>query len=367
MIKEKIKAIKAEMKHLDERVLREALNGKDFEKNREKRKELLKEWTKLERKQREEEQKISKVEKERDRKFKKAFMAGARVVEESISKVGWDIGSKKVKEVQNRLDYKAYWVLDCAADMIANEWYVEVMFGRKVKSNNVEERLDRAVVMISYKEFTDFIGRKEISTAKATEMFKRMPLIVLEGDMNIPSANGWIKLEDYRDNICGVVVAHESKAYAEYRSNRKLRSRGAGKEEPVFILIFSNIYGMSFFHNARNRKGCQIQNVDLYKLKPEAQELFQKIRWNEGGPVIMNVERISRAVRWTWPPKDFYDRVKRCRKLLDLLYKKNFINRPIERGKSIEEKDWLFYVSKGRGVITEKHRMKLIKNAPNGY
>lgn len=100
----------------------------------------------------------------------------------------------------------------------------------------------------------------------------------------------------------------------------------------------------------------------LYELDPDTQELFQAVRWNEKGPVIVKVEEISRAVGWTWPTSNIYARVKRCQKLLDTLYKNNFINKPIKRGKSAEERSWLFFISKGRGALTPEHKLKLIKN-----
>jgi len=371
MIEEKIKAIMVEIEHLNKHV-----HDGDFEKNRAKRMKLIRELIELKKeksKKKGEEQKIPKAtrhkaivkrivekEKKRDKKLLKAIEGGAKLVEKSISKVGWDIARGKIKEVQSRLNYKAYWVLDCAADMIfMNKWF--------------NGPLGEYLVAIPYKDFIDFIGRPDVSSEEAVKIFKQVRTVILEGDLTIPIYDsekekvGWITLKDYGDNICGQALAHESAKFEKYRSDRKMKGKGAGKEEPVFILLFFNYYGKWFFHNACHREAIQLMNKRLYKLRPEAQELFQKIRWNEKGPVIMNVEGISRAVGWVWPPGNIYDRAKRCQVLLDLLYEENFINRPIPRGKSIEKRDWLFYVSKGRGVITEKHRMKLIKNHRGCY
>ena len=307
--------------------------------------------------------KETKKEKQ-DRKFKKALLGGARLVERSISKVGWDLAHGKVKVISGKLDYRSWQILDCAADKIAQDtWLPEVMFGKKMKPSDMEGK----TVIISAKEFKDYIGDHNISNKNLIKIFEDLPKATLKGEVAIPfytSEYQWVMVDFYVDNICGVAIAHESDEFGEYRSKRKLRGKGSGKEEPVFALIFSNTYGQAFFHHAQKREASQLLNQKLYELKPDAQELFQVVRWNEKGPIIMNVEEVSITVGWIWPPEDIYDRVRRCQDLLILLYKKKFINRPIERGKTAESRSWLFYISKGRGVITPDHKAKLIKNGP---
>ena len=59
--------------------------------------------------------KIEAKKEKRDSKLKKALEAGARVVERSISKVGWDMAHGKVKVVSGKLDYRSWQILDSAA------------------------------------------------------------------------------------------------------------------------------------------------------------------------------------------------------------------------------------------------------------
>ncbi|MBA7641897.1 hypothetical protein ES703_49583 [subsurface metagenome] len=225
--------------------------------------------------------------------------------------------------------------------------------------------MESKTIIISAKEFKKYIGDQNISNKNIIKIFEDLPKATLKGEVAIPFYTDeyqWVMIDFYVDNICGVAIAHESDEFGKYRSKRKLRGKGSGKEEPVFALLFSNTFGQAFFHHAQKREACQLLNQKLYELDPDTQELFQVVRWNEKGPIIMNVEEVSRAVGWTWPPGNIYDRVGRCQKLLDTLYKKNFINRPIERGKKTEDRSWLFYISKGRGALTLEHTVKLIKN-----
>lgn len=365
--------IEERIKELD--ALLETLDRSDPKKletiiERDKLKMALSDLKCQERQQKKEQQKTSKKgeakKEKRDSKLKKALEAGARVVERSISKVGWDLAHGKVKVVSGKLDYRSWQILDCAADKIAqNEWIADVFNLPQSSSADVDR--ERQMVFISAKEFKDYIGNQNIANKYIAKIFEDLPKATLKGEVAIPfyyPKYQWVTVDFYVDNICGLAIAHEDKEFEKYRSKRKLRSRGSGKEEPVFILIFSNAFGQAFFEHARKREACQLLNQKLYEIDPSAQELFQAVRWNEKGPVIVNVEEISRAVRWIWPPKDIYDRVKRCQRLLDILYENNLINKVVPRGESINDRSWLFYISKGRGT---ERKMELIKNDPNSY
>ena len=283
----------------------------------------------------------------RDKKLRTAIEAGARMVEVSSSKIAWDKGHDKIKVTSGRLDYRAYQVLDCASDLIAQEHWFGTVIGSWDKANTKEP--ERFLVVISYRQFLKFIGdRDTLNVKKVTEIFKVVPRIILEGEIDIPyclSDRNWLRISQYVDNICGIAVAHEDKKFGEDRSERKLRGKGAGKEEPVFILLFSSPYGLAFFRNAMNRKGTQLQDPALYRLRPEAQELFQAVRWKRD-LIALNTEQISKTVGWVWPPKNFYDRIYRIRKLLKILHENEFINKPTEHGKKMEKKAWVFYVRK---------------------
>ena len=289
---------------------------------------------------------MNKMEK-RDKKHRTAIESGARMVEISTSKIAWDKGHDKIKVTSGKLDYRAYQVLDCASDLIAQEHWFGTVIGSWDKANTKEP--ERFLVVISYRQFLKFIGDKDgLNVKKVTEIFKVVPRIILEGEIDIPyclSDRNWLRISQYVDNICGIAVAHEDKEFGEHRSERKLRGKGAGKEEPVFILLFSSPYGLAFFRNAMNRKGTQLQDPALYRLRPEAQELFQAVRWKRD-LIALNTEQISKIVGWIWPPKNFYDRIYRIRKLLKILHENDFINKPTEHGKKMEKKAWVFYVRK---------------------
>lgn len=299
--------------------------------------------------------KKEKAKKERrDEKLKRALEAGGLVAERSLSKIAWDIAHNKVRVVSGKLDYRSWQILNCAADKIAqNEWMPNILnLVNYRKGLSVDN--ERKMVFISAKEFKDYIGDQNISNNNIIKMFEELPKAVLKGKVKIPiyyPKYKWLIMKFYEDNICGIAIAYDEEGFEEYRSKRRLRGEGSGKEEPVFILLFSNAYGNAFFRHAQKREACQLINQKLYKLNPNAQELFQAIRWNEKGPIIINVEEISRAVGWNWPAKNISLRVKKCQKLIDILYKKNFINKPIPRGLKgkVKYRSWFFYISKGRG------------------
>jgi len=290
-------------------------------------------------------------------KLRRALEAGAGMVEISSSKIAWDRGHDKIKVTSGKLDYRAHQVLDCAADLIAQEHWFGTVIGSWLKPNTEEPEC--FLVPISYRQFLNFIGDKHnLDTEDVIRIFKAVPEVILDGEVDIPyclAEGRWMRIKQYIDNICGLAIAHEDKEFEKYRSKRKLRGRGAKKEEPVFILLFSSPYGTAFFRNAMHRKGTQLQDRRLYRLRPEAQELFQAVRW-KNDLIALNTEQISKIVGWTWPPKDFKDRVYRIRQVLKVLHENGFINKPTEHGKSWESKAWAFYMRKGK--------RKLISNRP---
>ncbi|MBL7082646.1 MAG: hypothetical protein ISS41_03305 [Candidatus Aminicenantes bacterium] len=301
----------------------------------------------------------------RDKKFLKALEAGARMAETSISKIHWDIGQEKIKVTPKRLDYQIHWVLDCASDLIAQEKWFEQVFKENLTVRNPKflEEPHHYIVVIEYGIFRDFVGR-EIKVKEAVDIFLRVPEVILTSEPNkvkIPLYFGderWGEIGLYKDNICGVAIAYEDK-FEQHRSNRKLRGRGVGKEEPVFILVFSNEYGRYFVKNAMHRKGTQLQDPNLYKLDPKAQELFQSVRWNNG-LIVLNTESISRIVGWTWPVKRIqrlYERVDNCRKILKILKENEFINyddKTYELGRTIDRKAWRFFVRKRKLIGNQR-------------
>jgi len=292
-----------------------------------------------------------KIEKQ-NLKLRKALEAGARMAEISSSKIAWDKGHGRIKVVSGKLDYRMHQILDCVADKIAQKhWFGQVL---GFKSKPITKEPDRYMVIIEAHEFKNFIENQSLTNKYLIKMFKEVPKIVLDGNTKIPypiSENKWLDIHFYEDNICGLAVAYEKDEFKEYRSNKKQRGKGAGIEEPVFILLFSNPYGLAFFRSAMRRRGTQIQDPRLYRLSPKAQELFQAIRWNNG-LIAVNTEQASKMMNLTWPVKgrkNLYKRVNLVRKTLRILKDNEFINykdEAFEKGERVERKAWTFYVRK---------------------
>lgn len=73
-----------------------------------------------------------------DHKLRRALEAGARMAEISLSKIAWDIGHDKIKVTSGKLDYRAYQVLDCAADLIAQKHWFGCVISSWDKPNTKE-------------------------------------------------------------------------------------------------------------------------------------------------------------------------------------------------------------------------------------
>lgn len=302
---------------------------------------------------------MNKMEK-RDKKLRTAIEAGARMVEISSSKIAWDKSHDKVKVVSGKLDYRTHQILDCVADKIAQKhWFGQVL---GLIGSSRQKEPDRYLVIVHAREFKNFIMEQKLSNKYLIKIFKDVPKIVLDGATKIPfpiSKNKWLDIHFYEDNICGIALAYEGGEFEGYRSNHKQRGKGANFEEPVFIFLFSNPYGLAFFRSAMNRAGTQIQDPKLYRLSSKAQELFQAVRWNSG-LIAVNTEQVSKMMNLKWPVKSksrLYERVNLIRKMLKILKDNEFINyneKTYEVGKKIEKKAWTFYVRKKRLIKNER-------------
>ncbi len=300
-------------------------------------------------------------EERRDRKFRNALKGRARLAETSLSKLLWDFGSKKIVVSGNqRLDYQIIWALHCASDFIARDEWVDGVMTLPARKKSLYEEGGRYLVIIPYKQFKEFIGR-DITIREAMDIFYRIPDITLTAISDdkkavLPFGGRWGRIHFYKDNICGVAVAHEEERYKKHRSDGTIeRGRTAGTEEPVFILLFSNDYGRAFVEGAMKRQGTRLQYVEMYQLDPRAQELYESMRWKTD-IVIRNMEQISLVVGWKWPVKNLprlSERKKDCQKLIDILYKEGFITRYRTRGQG-EGFTWSFYVRKVRKEVLDR-------------
>jgi hypothetical protein len=105
------------------------------------------------------------------------------------------------------------------------------------------------------------------------------------------------------------MIASENPTLEDIRSmEKKLRGRPRksdlksikkieDREEPVFILIFSNLQGRAFVESAMKRHGCRLHYLEMYQLDGRAQELYESIRWwGNKTPVHLDMEYISQVV-----------------------------------------------------------------------
>lgn len=294
--------------------------------------------------------KIEKLKKQ-DSKLRKALEAGARMVEMSTSKLAWDKGHDRIKIVSGKLDYRMHQILDCVADKIAQHHW----FGQVLGFRTASKEPDRYMVIVEGHEFKNFVRIQNLTNKYLIKIFKEVPKIVLDGATKIPpykiSENKWLDIHFFEDNICGVAVAYERDEFKGHRSDYQQRGKGADVEEPVFIFLFSNPYGLAFFRSAMKRRGMQIQDPKLYRLSSKAQELFQAVRWRTE-LIAINTEQASKMMNLKWPVKSksrLYERVNLIRKMLKILKDNEFINyndKMYEVGEKIEKKAWTFYARK---------------------
>ncbi len=312
----------------------------------------------------------------RDKKFLDAIEAGARIVEKGFGKVLWEIGSENIVNTGQRLDYKRIWVFHCASDLIArSEWFSLMTENLTIHDPQFHQEKDYYVVIIPFRKFKSYVGKGDMKVQEAIDIFKSVPRIVFEsgnknGSVKLQIGGKWKEVIFTGDNICGVMIASEESTLDDIRSlDKKLRGRPResklnhiqkidDREEPVFILCFSNLQGRAFVESAMKREGTRLQYPEVYQLDPRAQELFESIRWR-GKDIIthLDIPRISRVVGWKWPVKNrqrLRERKESCQRLIDILYKEGFIAKPWITGKG-EKTQWHFYVRvvKGPGINKE--------------
>ncbi len=315
-----------------------------------------------------------------DKKFLDAIEAGARIVEKGFGKVLWEVGKENIVNTGQRLDYKRIWVFHCASDLIArSEWFSLMEENLAVRDPQFHRRKDYYVVIIPFRKFKSYVGKEDMKVQEAIDIFTSVPRIVFESDggdgsVKLNIGGEWKDVIFTGDNICGVMIASDHKELDDQRSvEKRLRGRPrkselnhikeiGDREEPVFILLFSNLQGRAFFESAMKRLGCRLQYPEVYQLDPRAQELYESIRWKgdeklgKALPVHLDMEFISRVVGWEWPiegKKRLYKRRKGCQRLVDILYKDGFITKYWTSGLR-EKTQWHFYVRKVRGPEINK-------------
>lgn len=289
-------------------------------------------------------------------KSKKALNLDVRTIEKSISKVAWDLGGDKIKVPSGKLDYQTHWIIDAIANKIAKTPHISMALG--LKNADDPNDPDRLLTVLTCSQIKDFLDNQNISNKRIKEIALRLPLLIFDGKVKIPVAieGRWLEIEMYRAGFCEVAIATENKEFYKHRSNRKLRGKGSGIEEPVFIFLFTSAYGKTFFRNAMKWNGRQLQNPKLYKLSPNAQNLFQAVRWKKdqkNNEITLGIERMSRIMNLKWPPIRMNERANRVRKVLKELYENGFITRFIEKDGFSKDKVWIFKVDK-KYLLSEK-------------
>lgn len=328
----------------------------------------------------------------KDKKFLDAMNAGARIVEKGIGKVLFEIGKGNITNTGQRLDYKRIQVLHCVSDLVAkNEWFPLVTGMSHIPENTqlAKDKDDGSyIVIIPFSYHKNFINDKNMKVQEAIDIFISMyrigfESVVKDKPIKINIGGKWKDVIFVGDNICGVLIASEHPTLNDIRSVRKkLRGRPresklirrfeedeekgkyleiGDREEPVFILVFSNKLGRSYIESAKERQGCRLHYSEMYRLDGRAQELFESVCWwGNKIPIHLNMEYISRVVGWKWPVKNLprlSERRKSCQRLIDILYEEGFIAKPFPDGKPTgkgEKTCWHFFVRKVRGPEINK-------------
>jgi hypothetical protein len=332
------------------------------------------------------ESKETEIEK-RDKKLLDAIAAGARIVEKGFGKVQYEIGKGNIINTGQRLDYKRIQVLHCVSDLVArNEWYPLVTNDDHIPKNKrfARNKDDGSyIVIIPFTHFKNHIDKKDLKVQEAIEIFSSMYRIGFESagkDKSIKLNIGgvWKDVIFAGDNICGVLIASEHPTLDDQRSvEKKLRGRPrkskikrfeehqekgkyleiGDREEPVFILVFSNSLGRNYIESAKERLGTRLHYLEMYKLDGRAQELYESVCWRGNKiPIHLSIEYISRVVGWTWPVKNrqrLRERKGSCQRLIDILYEKGFIAKPWITGRGGETL-WHFFIRKVRGPKINK-------------
>jgi hypothetical protein len=312
----------------------------------------------------------------RDRKLLNAIKAGARIVENGFGKVLFEVGKGNVINTGQRLDYKRIWGFHCASDMIARqEWFSLMSENLAIRDRQFHRLKDYYVVIIPFRKFKNYVGKRNMRVQEAIDIFKSMPRIVFEssrknGSVKLNISGEWRDITFASDNICGVMIASEQPTLEDIRSmEKKLRGRPRksdlksikeieDREEPVFILIFSNLQGRAFVESAMKRHGCRLHYLEMYQLDGRAQELYESIRWWGNKTLVhLDMEYISQVVGWKWPihgKQQIYKRRKSCQKLIDILYEEGFIAKPMPPTGKGEKTCWHFFIRKVRGPEINK-------------
>jgi len=333
----------------------------------------------------------------RDKILLDAIKAGARIVEKGFGKVLWEVGKGNIVNTGQRMDYKRIWVFHCVSDLVAREeWFPLVGDGsHAVKKNQFYKKEDYYVVIIPFTHFKNYVEKGGMRVQEAIDIFTSVPRIIFEssggdGAVKLNIGGEWKDVVFTGDNICGVLIASENPSLADVRSvEKELRGRPrksklrrfdqdqekgkyleiGDREEPVFILVFSNLQGKAYIESARNRQGCRLQYVEMYQLEGRAQELYESVRWRGNAiPVHLDMGFISLVVGWKWPvegKKKLYRRRKGCQRLIDILYKKGFITKYWITGRG-EEIKWNFYIRKVRGKELESGQKEDINKGSGG-
>ena len=209
--------------------------------------------------------------------------AGGIATEERMPYIIFGLGgvvkSYEIKKISRTVNGKKVFTSDTLdiLDAIAHKAYTLYQKKRKqlrdageptkVELKNVEELVGLAehydkkkfiksakhhfsTIVISEVEIRKFVNKPNYSTSQITERVKNIGHFTLEGTVPIfCGKDGWINVP-VTGGFAEVWIAKEEERYFKYRSKRKLRGKGKGREENVFIIRFIGTWGTAYIMNA---------------------------------------------------------------------------------------------------------------------
>lgn len=270
------------------------------------------------------------------------FGLGGVVKSYEIKKISRTVNGKKIF-TSDTLD-----ILDAVAHKVYQRYQKKIKQLRaagestKVELRNVEELIALAesynkkkfikspkrhfsTVVISEGEIRKFVNKPNYSTSQITERVKNIGHFTLEGTVPIfCGRDGWINVP-VTGGFAEVWIAKEEERYFKYRSKRKLRGKGKGREENVFIIRFIGTWGTAYMLNILNNYVTVFPPRFYKDLSASAKTMFRAICGK--GVSIINIHQINKIFDWEEPMKNVPQRIIRIEKIWKELYKHGFIKK----------------------------------------
>lgn len=335
-----------------------------------------------------EKMKKGKVKKSKQERIDSMVKAGGIVTEERLPYIIFGLGGVvkdyEIKSISRRVNDKKVFTSDTLdiLDAVAHKLYIsyikeikETEVSKELNIRTIEEftlfeehfskkcfikRPDKRmnIIIISDEEIRKFIGKSRYSGDQIRERTKNLGRITLEGTLPIFfGKDGWTNVS-VTGGFAEVWVASEKEEYFRFRSKRKLRGEGKGREENVYIVRFIGSWGTAYLFNVLNRRVTIFPPRFYRQLSANAKMLFRAIC---GKPVsIINIHQISKILDWEEEVVNISKRVIAIEKLWAELRQEGFINKP----KKYEREGVIFWrVERRKDWFNLPKQLEKVKNA----